>query len=381
MLLAASAWVLLSWEHVGATAAAGAILGVAFFVKQPAATFIVLVPIALAAMNRRKHAAAMVGGSLAVALPLYAIIARGTQGWFWFYCFVLPAAHGMEPKYFTLFFVSDVSHALVLTLATAAALAHAVREKEPKHSAFAAYLLAGFIAAASSRMHNGGWPNVLMFWTVFACPAVGWAIDRVTGAVPSAIALAAIALQAGAFAPDPNEAIPKAKDTAYAESLASRVEQLERGGEVLALGRGHLTARRHAHHNALLDAVHAGQPFPDDIVHPKFRAVVLDDPARWDLDGMPREEGALIVLLGRSYFIAERLDDRRPAPVVGYPTMPRWVLRKRETPLVGSEADVWRRLRIEAGFAERNMRAAQATSEAWSEGLDIEQLAERADAP
>ena len=374
LLLALSAWALLSSNRLAPLA--GAILGIAFFVKQPASTFIVFVPVALAALKKRKEALAMVAGTLATAIPLYVFIAKGTSGWFWVYCFSLPAAHGMEPKYFTLFFVSDVSKALVLTLATGVAIFTAIRDRDPKLATFAAYLGAGFVAAASSRMHNGGWPNVLMFWTAFACPAVGWAIDKIA----SPVVLAAVALQAGAFAPDPNESIPGKKDTAYAEALASRVKQLELGGEVLVLGRGHLTSHRHAHHNALLDAIHAGQPFPDDIVHPKFHAVLLDDPARWDLEGMPKEEGQLIVLLGKNYFIAERLDDRRPAPVVGYPTMPRWVLRKRESPLAGSsDTEIWRRLRIEAGFAERNMRAAQASSDAWSEGLDIEQLAERAD--
>lgn len=386
LLVAGSALTLLSSERIAAAAIAGAILGIAFFVKQPATTFLLIVPIALAVTKRARHAAAMAAGAAAVGLPLFAWASSGTEGWFWFYCFTLPASHGVEAKYFTLFFVSDISHAMVLTLGTAAVVAHAIRDRtNVRHVAFAAYVAAGFLASASSRMHLGGWPNVLMFWTVFACPAVGWALDRILANASStlaSIALASMALQAGAFAPDPNESIPGKKDAAYAESLLSRVRQLERGGEVLVLGRGHMTAHRHAHHNALLDAVHAGQPFPNDLREPrKYHAVVVDDPARWDLEGMPREEGALLVLIGKSYFIAERLDDRRPPPVVGYPTMPRWVLRPRENPLRGSDVEVWRRLRVEAGFAERNMRAAQASPDAWSEGLDIEQLAERADAP
>lgn len=386
-LLAGSCAALLASERLAAAAVAGALLGCALFVKQPATTFLLLVPLVLALTGRARRAGALLAGAALAMAPLAALAARGEARWLWFYCVKLPAAHGVEPKYATLFFVSDVSRAFALTLATAAALAFAARRRRAADAwrlvSFAAYLAAGFLAAASSRMHLGGWPNVLVFWTVFACPAAGWALSEIErGARREALAgaAAAVALQAGAFAPDPNEAIPGKADADGAAALAARVRELERGGEVVVLGRGHLTARRHAHHNALLDAVRAGQAFPadltDGLAQRAFAAFVLDDPKAWDPRTMLPIERDLIVLVGRRYFVAERLDDRAPMPVVGYPTEPRWVFRPREAPLEGADDAVWSRLVVEAGFAERNLRAWQAGG-ARDDGLGIEREASR----
>src|SRR5262249_46628567 len=162
-------------------------------------------------------------------------------GWFTFYVMKMPAEHGMEARFITTFFVADLSRALALTIATAALLFTAAQHIRARIStpvvAFGAYLLSGFLASASSRMHLGGWVNVLMFWTVFACPAVAWVLARAHEKIESnkvfACVLAGLALQAGAFAPDPNDSVPNKKDAAYAQSFQDRIRALEANGEVV----------------------------------------------------------------------------------------------------------------------------------------------------
>jgi len=363
--------------------AAGAVLGAAFFVKQPATTFLVIVPAALFFVARKRAIAFAIGEALFV-VPLFAWLHAKTDGWFTFYVLKMPAAHGIETKYITLFLVTDISKALVLTIATGAFVFAAWRQRG-NLVPLAAYLCAGFIAAGSSRMHNGGWPNVLMFWTAFACPAMActlaWAHERVESDAIFGAALAAIALQAGAFAPDPNEAIPGKKDARYASAFVRDAKRLENEGEVIVFGRGHVTSHRHAHYNTLVDVLRSGRALPDDFVtgmrERRYGAIVYDDlvdlePHTWIAIG----DVGLLELTVSNYFIAERIDDRAPNPVVGFPTLPRWVFRPRKHPLENlTKAAARNRMRIEAGLAERNMRRGQATGE-WNEGLEIEDAAQ-----
>jgi hypothetical protein len=385
-LLALSAAIALARPKLAALA--GAVLGLAFFVKQPASTFLVLVPIALAIA--RGPAIAFVIGEIAVVAPLFVWLHASTHGYFTFYVLKMPGAHGMEAKYITTFFVSDLSKALVLTIATALALVHAARNvRNPAQRAlvsFAAYLLSALVASASSRLHLGGWPNVLMFWTTFACPALAWMLsrahERLERDAAFAAVLGAVALQAGAFAPDPNESIPKERDARFANAFEQRMLELEKDGEVVVLGRGHVTRHRHAHNNTLLDVMRAGRDLPRDfregIEQRRYRAIVIDDITQLDLRDMLGRDSGLAVLFGKHYFIAERIDDRTPQPVVGYPTLPRWVMRPRRRPLESLTRDeAFTRMRIEMGFAERNMRITQSTG-VHEEGLDIEEEASRA---
>jgi hypothetical protein len=392
-MLALSATVLLCGAGVPSAAAAGAVLGLSFFVKQPASTFVLAVPIGLVVVRQRARALAFASSALAVLGTGYALLQRATDGWFAFYCLKVPAAHGMAMKYFTLFVVTDVSKAGVLSLATFALGAELARaawaraRRQPvamssPRALLATYLLAGFVASGTSRMHVGGWSNVLVFWTTFAVPAVAVAATRfVASARPRRAAelavLGAIALQVGAFAPDPFEAVPGERDRAYPARIAARVRELEASGDVILLGRGHVTRNRHLHVNALVDVQRAGYATPQDLIDGfegrRYAALILNEPEDVRLEEFLGKPSPLFEPVARNYFVAERLDDRQPMPVVGFPTVPRWVFRPRKVPLsTRDEAALLRRLRLEMGLAERNMRVAQARDSLGLDGLEIE---------
>ena len=392
-VLAVAAVVLQRWTSLGAAAASGALVGLAFFVKQPASMFIAVVPVVLVLARQTKRALAFAAGAVVGLVPLLAWLQASTKGWFWFYCVKEPSAHGMAAKYITMFFVADLSKALVLTIATFGAVAWLVATARDRLAArdvsvdqakivLAAFVVAGFVASGTSRMHVGGWPNVLVFWTTFAVPAVSVLVTRLESIGSRAVtcaALAAVALQAGAFVTDPNDAVPDHDALAATEDVSSRVAAFEKSGDVLVLGRGHVTRRRHPHINALVDLIRAGNEPPSDlrdkIAERQFAAIVLDDMDDIRMKLLLGHESELFAIVTRSYFVAECFDDRAPMPVVGYPTRPRWVLRPRRTPLALDHDALLARQYVEMGLAEANMRAAQGNPSRRSDGLDIEERA------
>jgi hypothetical protein len=145
------------------------------------------------------------------------------------------------------------------------------------------------------------------------------------------------------------------------------------------LGRGHVTRRRHPHINALVDVMRAGEPAPPDLLAAlqgrKFEAIVLNDMNDLRMPLLLGRESDLFVVVTRNYFVAERFDDRAPMPVVGFPTNPRWVLRKRKEPLSLDHDALLRRQFVEMGLADANMRTTQGDPSRHDDGLDIEHLA------
>jgi hypothetical protein len=305
----------------------------------------------------------------------------------------LPRAHGMAAKYITMFFVADLSKALVLTLATLGAfawLAVVVRDRVAKRATsleqpalvLVAFVVAGFVASATSRLHVGGWPNVLVFWTTFAVPAVAalaTRLESIGSRTVTCATLAAIALQAGAFVTDPNEAVPDEDAHVFVAKVNARVEALEKEGDVLFLGRGHVTRKRHPHINALVDLMRGGNPPPADLMtaleQRRFSALVLNGIDDIRMQNLLGRESELFSVVARNYFVAERFDDRAPMPAVGFPTLPRVVLRPRKTPLTLDHDALRARELVELGLADANMRATQGDPSRWSNGLDIEERA------
>jgi hypothetical protein len=389
-MLAIAAVVLQRSKSLAGAAVSGAIVGLAFFVKQPASTFAVVVPLVLFAGKFQKRALAFVAGVVACVVPMFAWLHVSTKGWFTFYCLELPSAHGMAAKYITMFFVVDTSKALLLTIATLGAfawLASIVRDRIAKRDVaiveptlvLVAFVVAGFIASATSRLHVGGWANVLVFWTTFAVPAVSVLATRLesTGSRTVACAtFAAIALQAGAFVPDPNESVPDRDALDATHTLNGRIAALEKDGDVLLLGRGHVTRKRHPHLNALVDVMRANHPLPadlkDGITNRRFAAIIINDIDDIRMEKLLPHESELFGVVADNYFIAERFDDRMPMPVVGYPTKPRIILRPRKVPIALDHDALVSRQLVELGLAEANMRAAQADPKHASDGLDIE---------
>ncbi len=368
---------------------AGAVLGLAFFAKQPALLVCAGTCAGLLASGRWRHAIAVACGAAGVMLPLAAWLHATTHGWWDFYCLAMGAKHGIEPKLFTVFFVIDLSRAFALTAATFAVLGWLARDlvtrararawtaEDPRLVVFACALAAAFVSSAGSRLHVGGFVNVLVFWSSLACVAVAVVGTRVEAAardaggapfvgpmVEGGLALGVL-LQLANLAYDPAEPCPTAQRVVDASIVEAKVRELEKRGEVLLTGRGHVTVPRHFHAAAMMDVMRGGYGIPEDLVRGlrerRYAAYVVDEWGELTLEAIVGHRSELFDLVVANYYVAERLDDREPPPVVGWIAHPSWILKPRARPLAGmsfEELDAHRR--VEMGFAELRMREAQA---------------------
>jgi hypothetical protein len=382
-LLAAGTVALTEARSVAGAALAGALMAAAVFAKQPALLFVLAVALGLAFQRKGAQTAAFAGAAALALVPVAFWLNRRSGGWFWFYVVRMPAAHGIEWRRLYPFLFEDLPRAALLTVGTFAVLPTVFR----KPTTFAAVLGAGFFAALWGRLHAGGWPNVLLFWIPFGCVALALLASRVeallvgqTFARKGATLMAALVLlQLALLGHDPDRSWPDARRAAAAANVKAAVARLEQDGEVLVLGRGHLSAHRHFHAGALVDLLRMGaERMPADLVagvrDGRFAAIVVDaaDELRF-----PQSSGAsadLRPLVAEHYFVAERLDDRDPPPLVGYAARPSWILRRRTTPLAGLDAPALeRRQLVEMGLCEARMRAGQAGAAPAAES--VEQLA------
>jgi len=371
----------------------GALLGLAFFVKQPAVPFIGAIVVALFVLREHKNAL-LFGASAAVVLGgTYLGLQASTGGWFAFYCLTLPARHGIEAKLLAQFFIWDLGHAALHTGATLVVLVRTSRDflaalrsgKTPDRTRylFGALLAAGTFAAASSRMHDGGWPNVLVFWLAFAAPALASVLEELTTLEAPALEVAALALvltQMGALSPNINELVPSRRQRQASQDLSTALLKLEEEGEVFVFGRGNLTRKRHAHLNAIIDVLRAHVGVPEDMKAAfraqKYRAFVINIEHDIDLSYFYGSDPGLFDVVMQSYYFAEELDSDDASPVTGFTTVPRFVMFPRKTPLVGhSHAELLERRVIELALIKANLGLARAhvPRAAW---FDVERVAE-----
>jgi hypothetical protein len=351
----------------------GALFGLAFFVKQPATLFLLAAVLALLVQRELRRALLVALGGVVVLGALGAYLQYSTNQWFAYYCVKLPAAHGVMMKFFTTFFVQDLGHAPVFAVCTFIVFGHAGREllgatraRRPIFSErFTFYALcgAGFFASASSRMHLGGYSNVLSFWLAFAAPVTAYCATWLGERAPHARLLlyACAALQAASHAADPNEAVPDDKALAADARLVERVRAYEARGEVYCFGRGSITEKPHAHINAIVDVLRAGAPVPPDMLaafeQRRFAAFVVNKLE--DIDFLFLKLGRDVDLQSavvRNYFIAEALDHETARAVSGYATAPRYIFLPRKQPLGPlRKGEAVLRLHTEAGLAEARL--------------------------
>ncbi|MGH7271880.1 MAG: glycosyltransferase 87 family protein, partial [Polyangiaceae bacterium] len=403
-LTAASLAIVTARRDAWLAAIGGAVMGLAFFAKQPALIVLVGGSAGLVAARDWRRAAAFGGVGVAVIALGTMLLNEASGGWFSTYVFTVPSRHGIRPELFTLFLVVDASQAFALFAATAAlsatALAAAgrcwrgrVRVPEGDLVFFTGVLLGAFAASALGRWHLGGWRNVLLFWSTFACVAFAVGASRLEAfargrgmATPmAAILCGAAVLQMARFGYTPDEAAPDAGRVRDARVVSETVTHLETLGEVIVSGRGHVTSPRHFHIAALMDILRGGFAIPADLASGlrsrRYAAYVIDEFGELSMEAMLNgRRSDLFDLVTASYFVAQRLDDRERPPIVGWIAHPSWILRPRRRPLVGQTTlALERRQRIEIGIAEARMRAVQAGARPADAGWDIEELAEQTD--
>jgi hypothetical protein len=233
----------------------------------------------------------------------------------------------------------------------------------------------------------GGWINVLQPWTSFACPAAAivatraeaWLARRPKLSRGSALLYVAVLGQLALWRPFTKGVVPDGALRADTGAFLADVQRLERDGEVLVVGRGHVTRPRHFQMSALADVARVDGPPADLLAALRARrlAAIVDD-ARTP-DGpvlgvwpavMIEDVDAARSPLFANYFVAERLDERALRLTLPAPAQPRWVYRPRRVPLDESSPDLLRRHLAEMQLAARHLPADA-----------IEELASRATPP
>lgn len=373
----------------------GALLALSFFAKQPGLNVFVAAVVALFWAGERRRATFALACGVAVLAGLGAWLEHSTGGWFSYYCLRLPRSHGVHPALLTMFFVEDVPKTFLLfgaSIAVVAPVAATVLRRRREVAAwrevvFAATLGAALVSAYFMRTHRGGWTNVIVAWTPFACIAVAVAATRAEKRAEGTRAsttlrlvlagAAALQLLAGTY--DPNDASPNALVFADHLRLKSLVAKLESEGEVVLTMTGDITRTRHFHSAALYDVLRAKDPAPAEYIG-KIRArtyasLILGSPEEYDCGTPTCVE--LREAVQRHYFYASRLRERLHTGMIGYDGRSRWILRPRRSPLTDLTAKelLWRQ-NAEIGIATMRRLAADPEAEPVPDD-DIEELAAR----
>lgn len=389
-MMAASTVLLATRDGLPSTIAAAVLVGVGFFAKQPALAFLGGFVVALAAKRAYVRAGvfALVSGAIVIGGVLW--LQARTQGWFGYYVLHMPGAHGVVPSLFKLLFFEDVPRAFALVGSAALLVYQWIRARLKgggmETAVLACTLAVSAVASGSSRVHLGGWDNVLMFFTTFGCVAVAVAGTQLTERWKAAPAVFLVPFAAGLqmiiWAYDPTSAVPPRGLVTEARAFEAKVKELEKEGEVVVTGRGNVTTPRHAHQAAIIDVFRAERKITDAIAQPfrdrRYAAVVVDNFDDLQLTFLRGLNGRLFNIVLANYYVAERLPFAMPDSPIGFHTHPRLVLKRRREPLDEKAPELIRcRAKTERAIAETRERSRRGGA-SLGEVPDIEAIAKDA---
>jgi hypothetical protein len=397
MMLAVCALVL-DAKKTWTFAVAGALCGLGFFAKQQAVFYLagaaagIFAAMRASEPTKRIDTYAFVGAALAVLAPL-GLWQNATSGtWFGYYVVKMPRSHGIMWALAPDVFVHDIllgAGFVAATILVVLLAARALREGggDRRLIIFGAMLLFGFGAAISSRLHIGGWINVLQPWTSFAAIAAAVLVSRAKGRL-APIAYGAIVVQCLLAGYDPRAYVPRPGMAAATAKFHDYIRDLQgEDGDVLCVSQGHLTRDRHFQMSALADVVRVEGHSPPDLLrslrHGNYYAILDDARLKGDTP-MPNWPPVMLedvddlrAPLFAHYYVAERLDDAWVTLPMIAPAMPRWVLLRRTTPLDEQAPDLAARHLREMGLAERRAAALRDGKTPEFAREDIETLAAR----
>ncbi|MGE3174385.1 MAG: ArnT family glycosyltransferase [Planctomycetota bacterium] len=310
-------WCLLRRGTARAAAAAGAVAVLAFLAKQTALLWLPALVLAALVRDRRRGAwfAAVAVGGIGVAVLLLEL---RTDGWFSFYAFTMPRSHTVQEDRVLGFFTQDLVPVLPLLGAAATALVLRWRQDRAGTAATALAVLGALAASYASRLHVGGFDNVLAYgfaallvtapWLAVAAPrprqrAVGAALLALQFAL-LAVDVRALWAQRPTLLYDPAVWLPKPAHRHASEQLLAFAQG--RDGPVWLLFHGHMAAiagkAPAAHGQALHDLLgHLLQPgLPADdraatalqasareaLASKRFAAIVLEQPYGASFEGV-----------------------------------------------------------------------------------------------
>ncbi|MBN1652348.1 MAG: glycosyltransferase family 39 protein [Deltaproteobacteria bacterium] len=319
-ILMAAVWLLYRGDRTELVA--GILLGVAFLTKQTA--LLMAVPLCLARLLgvpgwRRLYCTL---GFVAVAGGSAVILNSQSDGWFFYYLFELPSSHKMLWQDASAFWRFDIF--IHLPFICSLAFFPLLRRDKARVVLIHWASCVGFVAAAwSSRMHIGGFRNVVMpaylflSWSAAETIGIWWLFARSRNGLKSEIVSLTRALSAFAYLLCISQFavlwypirphLPTAADRAVGDELVKLIAEFD--GPVLVPFHGHLARlagkEPHGHQMGFMDVYNGKETGPKEAVgrsiraaleSARYAAVVVDE--KWWPDALNphyrKERGHLI---------------------------------------------------------------------------------------
>ncbi len=297
-LLLASVYVMRFYPSRRGWILAGLLVSLSFLTKQ--AALMVAFPLMVYSLVLDWRRSLFLIGTVALVVAASTVIFDiRTGGWYSYYVFKLPAQHSILPSQFIRFWRQDILRPLpIASAALLFALFQRISSSARRWDAFyVALSIGGFGAAWLSRLHFGGYNNVLL--PAYAVLAVLFGIgahEAISLLAPeptarrklleSFVYLVCVA-QFASLAYNPVSLVPDRKDLEAGIEFVSDMSRVE--GEVLLPYHGFLPSlagkRSHAHAMALFDVMRGDDPdlgaqLRDEIGQAirerRFAAIILD---------------------------------------------------------------------------------------------------------
>jgi hypothetical protein len=326
--------------------AAGLILSLAFLTKQSALA--VIIPLALYCVLQNWRQSPFYIATAAITLGVSTLALDYLHdGWYSYYVFELPRQHILLMDMLLGFWQDDLL--MLLPIATTMAIFYLLsqvfssnKDSVIFYSLFAAGMLGG---SWFSRLHTGGWDNVLIPGYAAIAILFGLSIHSLLrsfqsvpagqGRMMEAFVALAVAIQFGTLIYNPVEQVPTQKDLDAGHEFMSVLRQIE--GDVLVVRHSFLPQladkNSYAHWAAVSDILRGDKGTPqarmmfDDlqeaIEEKRFNAIILDS------EDFPADS----IIFNKYYEKQESIfsDDSVFWPVTGFQTRPKFIFVPRST--------------------------------------------------
>jgi hypothetical protein len=321
-------------------ALAGVLAFLAFFTKQTA--LVIFIPMAGYCLYTARRRGVWFVATVGLLVMGSTLLMDGLSGgWYSYWVFKLPASHPMLHRLHLSYWLWDIGGAMgVCVLLAGAWFWRQYTEKKYDRLSFYAALLAGALAGSwITRVHPGGYDNVLM--SAYAALAImaGLAVGELAlgkeqfhwWGISSRIIVALLCLlQFSSFAYHPLKQLPSQRDRIAGESMIKVLRGIS--GRILMPYHGYLPVlagkQSSAHIMVALDVLRAGKEYGSEelladiraaIAEKRYAAIIADSgdfgrlPFRADIERHYRRAGALFK------------DPELFWPVTGFRTRPEFV--------------------------------------------------------
>lgn len=271
-----------------------AMLGLSFLAKQ-SSFLLALALIAHEAWVERGRAVPFAVATLASTFGVASILDWSSQGWFRYYLWELPRAHAIVKHSYVGFWTDDLFPAYAIAGVFAAYFLVAASPRRDGAHLFHLLAAGGLVACAwTGRLHDGGWPNVLVpaFAALSILMGLGLAealraIDDRDPRLSAFVSVAAL-LQLLALSWNPRQMLPTKNDTKLGWELIAKLKGAP--GDVFVPHHSWYARMAgkptHAHKMAL-DDVFRGDPYEEGaklsvamraaLARKKWAMIILDD--------------------------------------------------------------------------------------------------------